>query len=282
MNLIDTHLHLLHPERFTYAWTAGLPALSGRGFTHEQFLARVAEAKGGANVAASFFMEVDVPAEEQEGEAAYFSGLTRTGQIAGVISSCRPESPEFPAQLERLAADPSVRGLRRVLHTQPDALLTDPLLRANLRRLEATGLSFDLCVLARQLPRALELARACPETRFVLDHLGVPSITTGELDPWRTELRALATCPNVACKISGVTGYADAARPLMPQIRPFVEHAVECFGYDRLLWGSDWPVCELTFGLPAWLDASAELFAGASPDERLRLAQGNVPKWYRI
>ncbi len=280
MQLIDTHLHLLHPDRFTYAWAAGIPALD-KALTHVDFLERAKGGNGMAQVRASLFMEVDVDESQQQAEADFFSEATQAGALAGVIPACRPESLEFAVRLEILAANPAVRGLRRVMHTQPDELLANALVRENLRRLPATGLSFDLCVLARQLPLALDLVRACPDTRFVLDHLGNPNAAAGDLDPWRANLKALSACPNVACKISGIVVQADAKRPLLPQIKPFVDHAVDCFSFDRVVWGSDWPVCELTFGLPAWLDATAELFVGASADEKLRLAQGNAKQWYR-
>ncbi|MBS0631303.1 MAG: amidohydrolase family protein [Verrucomicrobia bacterium] len=282
MQLIDTHVHLLHPERFAYEWCAGVPALQGP-FPLAAYRAAASRAPHAAHVQAAVFMEADVPAAQQENEAAYFSALveTETGPLPliAVIAGARPESPDFPAQLARLAANPRIRGLRRVLHTMPDDFSLAPLLAENLRRLPAHGLTFDLCLRPRQLPNVITLVRRCPETQFILDHCGVPAIARGELDPWRGYIRQLAELPNVVCKISGLPGCADPARPLVPQLRPFVEHCCASFGVSRLLWGSDWPVSP---DLPAWLEATAELFGSFSTAEKLQLGVTNAQRIYRL
>lgn len=282
MQLIDTHVHLLHPGRFSYDWCAGAPALQGP-FPLAAYRAAANGAPHAAQVRAALFMEADVPAAQQEAEAAYFAQLC-TGEpgapgLVAVIAGARPESPGFPAQLERLAAQPRIRGLRRVLHTMPDDLALSPLLAENLRRLPAHGLTFDLCTRPHQLPHVITLVQRCPETRFILDHCGVPDIARGALEPWRSYIRQLAALPNVVCKVSGLPGCADPARPLVPQLRPFVEHCCESFGVSRLLWGSDWPV---SFDLPAWLEATAELFAHFSAAEKLQFGVTNAQRLYRL
>lgn len=285
MQLIDTHVHLLHPERFSYDWCADVPALQGP-FPLAAYRAAATAAPHAAQVQGALFMEVDVPAAQQEAEAAFFAGLCGSEPdapaLAAVIAGARPESPEFPAQLERLAANPRIRGLRRVLHTVPDDLPLDPLFAENLRRLPTHGLTFDLCTRPHQLPNVISLVQRCPETRFILDHCGVPDIAAQALDPWRTHIRHLADLPNVVCKISGLPTCADPAQPLVPQLRPFVEHCCESFGAARLVWGSDWPVCNLKSSLPAWLEATAELFAPFSADEKLQIGVTNAQRIYRL
>lgn len=283
MRLLDTHLHLLHPDRFAYAWAAGVPALQG-AFTLDDYRKAVAAAKSGAKVEAAQFMEVDVERGQQYDEAAFFANLVRAGDptLRWVIASCRPELPGFAAHAEKLAAIPEVRGLRRILHAAPDALSDTRLFEENLRRLPALGLSFDLCLQAHQLPIAVRLAKACPHTQFILDHCGNPQVAKGERATWLAGMREVAACPNIACKVSGLAIHADANKPLVPQLKPYIEEVAGLFGWERVLWGSDWPVVNLGPGLPAWLDATVELFAGESAARRDQLAAANARRIYRL
>jgi len=272
--IIDTHLHLVYRDRFSYPWLGDVPPLD-RDFTLETYLPQ-AEAAG---IAQAIHMEVDVAEADQMRETEFVT--SRGGKVIAAIASCRPESRDFPVQLERLAANPKVKGLRRILHTSPDTLSQAPIFTENLKRLAAAKLSFDLCVLARQLPLALRIARACPEVQFILDHCGVPGVKDRALDPWRADIKALAAEPNVACKVSGVVAYADA-NWTVDDLRPFVTHAIESFGWDRVVWGSDWPVCTLTADLRRWVDATRAIIAGESEANQAKLLNGNARRIYRL
>lgn len=272
--IIDTHLHLVYLDRFSYPWLADVPVLN-RDFTLETYRPQ-AEAAG---IVQAIHMEVDVAAADQLRETEFVTALG--GQVSAAIASCRPESPDFPAQLERLAANPKVKGLRRILHTSPDALSQVPVFTENLKLLAAHKLSFDICVLARQLPLALRIARACPDVQLILDHCGVPGVKDRALDPWRADIKALAAAPNVACKVSGVVAYADQDWTVA-DLRPFVEHVIDSFGWDRVVWGSDWPVCTLTADLGRWVAATRALIAGESEDNQAKLLNGNARRIYRL
>jgi L-fuconolactonase len=110
----------------------------------------------------------------------------------------------------------------------------------------------------------------------------VPDIAGGQLDPWRGHLRQLAAQPNVVCKFSGLASVCDPSRPMTPQVRPYFEHCLECFSPGRIMWGSDWPVCNLTFDLAAWLQTTAELLGGLSGPERAAIATGTASRIYRL
>ncbi len=224
-------------------------------------------------------MEVDVAAKDIEAESRFVTSLHP--RIVGAIAACRPESQGFPEQLEQLAAIPGVRGLRRILHTSPDELSQTPLFAENLRRLSRHGLSFDLCLRADQLPLGQDLAAKCPEVQFVLDHCGVPKVAEQELDPWRQYIRELSRLPNVAAKLSGIVAYAGPDWTV-DTLRPFAEHVIESFGWDRVVWGSDHPVCTLTADLTRWVEATHQLLSGASEDEKSRLLSRNAERIYRI
>jgi len=278
MDRIDTHLHLIYPERFSYEWTAGIPVLAGKAFRFEEYRA----AADGCAIAESIFMEVDVPGDESQSEAAFFCALAKdpSNRISGVIAACRPERVDFAEQLEA-TAHPRLIGYRRVLHTQPDELSATPLFRENVALLGKAGLTFDLCMLPRQLAAGASLIDACPDNYFVLDHCGVPDIASGDLAFWREQLREISRRPNLACKISGMIAYA-AGEITADTLRAVVEHAIDCFGWDRVVWGSDWPVCNLTRDLATWTCLLDEILSSCSEDELARLYDRNARSIYHL
>ena len=280
--MIDTHIHLLEPDRFTYEWTKGFPALTGR-FD----LSDYQKASADTGIQAGVFMEVDC--EESADEARYFCSLAEQPGclIQAVVAAARPESPDFERNLEAMA-HPRLTGIRRVLHTQPDELSQSSLFRENVSRLGALGLSFDLCVLQRQLPLALDLVRACPQTTFILDHCGVPEISANDAPAgegflaWEKSILAIAAEPNVSGKISGITAYAPEPLRNAQGLRPYIETMLEAFGPSRLVWGGDWPVVNLGDGLLAWSNISHELLSRLTADERTLILSTNAKKIYRI
>ena len=279
--LLDTHLHLIAPERQQYTWTEGAPALVGRAFTLEAY--RALADPGG--VGGALFMEAD--AEDYRAEARMVAEWARdpASGLLGLVASCRPEAESdagFEAWLEE-APELAVVGFRRILHQSPDDLSRSDIFRANLRRIGARGLPFDLCFLARQLPVALELARACPETRLVLDHCGVPDIGGNNFAPWREAVRVLAGCDNVVAKLSGVFAYCAPGTASLATVRPWVEAVIEAFGPDRCLWGSDWPVVDMAGGdLPSWIAAFRTILAGYSADEQAAMAHRTAERVYGV
>lgn len=281
MPIIDTHLHLLYPDQLRYGWAAGVPALQGAASieTYEA-LARP------LGIEAALMMEVDVDEPDIDAEIALVGDLVARDDtfLEGMIAACRPEQPEsaFAAFVDGLARRPYVKGLRRILHTSPDALSTTPAFRANLNRLATHGYSFDLCVLGRQIePVGVPLAKQCPDLTIVLDHCGVPDIAGETLDTWRTSIREIAALPNVNCKVSGIVAYAGP-NWTVNTLRPYFEHVIECFGWERVVWGSDWPVCRLGGDLAKWVEATHALLAGCSADEQAALLHDNAQRLYRI
>jgi len=277
MYLVDTHQHLWDAAVIPCSWCAAFPTLNRR-FGLEDYAAAAQDCA----ITKTVFVECDVDDPNQLAEAESIQRLAEQHPlITGLVASGRPENPGFPAHLGRLSGLAKLRGLRRVLHVVPDAVSQQPLFRENLRRLAALGLTFDLCVLARQLPLARELADACPAVTFILDHCGVPDVKARALDPWREEIRALARRPNVHCKISGLVAYAGPGWTVA-DLRPWVEHVIACFGWDRLVWGGDWPVCTLASSLGGWVAASHELTAGCTPEQRAKLFHLNAERLYRV
>ncbi|MBB5220199.1 putative TIM-barrel fold metal-dependent hydrolase [Amaricoccus macauensis] len=277
--LLDTHQHLVYPEQQSYAWTENAPALRGRAFTLGDYRDLVA----GRGVAGSIFMEVDAVDYRAESRMiARLAGDPASG-VLGQIASCRPETDAgFEAWLDE-GGSLGVVGYRRILHETTDDVSESETFRANVRRIGARGLSFDMCFLARQLPIAVALARACPETRLVMDHCGVPDIAGGAWESWHAGMTALAAEPNVVAKLSGVFAYVAPGAASLATVAPWVEAVIAAFGPDRCLWGSDWPVCTVKGGtLPDWIDAFRAILGGCSEAEQHAMAHGTAEAVYGV
>ena len=279
MKIIDTHQHLIYPEQFSYSWCQDVPALAGKPFRLEEYRA----AACGTRISQTLFMDAGVDEPHTQAETEFFLQLAtqpETG-IVGVLATCRPENADFPAQLEAML-HPKLKGLRRILHVVPDEVSQTPLFLKNLALLAKYNLTFDLCLLARQLPLGAKLARQFPEQQFILDHCGVPDIQGGGLDPWRQSIRELAQFPNLACKISGVVAYCDPQRVTVAAIRPYVEHCLDCFGWERVVFGGDWPVCNTTASLGRWVEILKEIVGKESAGNQEKLFAQNAERIYRL
>lgn len=273
MRILDTHLHLIYPERFGYPWLGNVPALNRRWSVEDYW----AEARP-LGIESALHMEVDAAEADMLAESRFAAGLAG---VAGVVAAARPEHRDFPDQLQRLAELAALRGVRRVLHVVPDEVSQSDRFVENVQRLANYRLPFDLCVRADQLPLARRLVAQCPDVQFVLDHCGNPRPGIEDPAPWQREIRDLAALPNVVAKISGiiVNGPPD---PTAALLRPCVEYVIETFGWDRVVWGSDHPVCTLTSSLTQWVGIIREIVAGASDDEQGRLFHRNAERVYRV
>jgi L-fuconolactonase len=166
--------------------------------------------------------------------------------VGGVIGWVDLTSPGVGDVLAELSESPYLVGIRHHVHDEPDPdWLLRPDVRRGLRAVEAAGLAYDLLLRPRELPAGLAAARAFPELRLVIDHLAKPPVATGELEPWATLMAPFAGLEHVWCKISGLAVEADWERWTPADLEPYVSRAVEWFGEERLIFGSDWPVCLL-------------------------------------
>jgi L-fuconolactonase len=277
--IIDSHIHLLDQKRFGYAWSKSAPALQRDG-TPEDLVrsARPYELEG------FVFVEVDVDMPQYLDEAEWVDSLANSDRrvLAAVVCLPLERGEAIEPEIERISRLPAVRGVRRLIQNQPDPdYVLKPDFLAALRLLPRYRLSFDICIFHTQMPSTLTMMRACPEVAFVLDHIAKPAIKAGLLDPWRAHIREMAALPNVVCKLSGVTTEADHKAWTRDELRPYIDHVIECFGPDRILYGGDWPVSELAGSYLQWLATLEWAAAGFSPGDRRKLFRDNAVKAYR-
>lgn len=278
MRLIDTHQHLWDPTLFPYSWCRDIPTLH-RAFSLDDYR----KGATGTGIERTVFVECDVNAPHRLAETEYYQALAeRNPMISGLVAACRPEDEAFSTELKTLAAIPLVKGVRRVLHVVPDEVSQAARFVDHVRRLADYGLSFDLCVLERQLPLARALAEKCPEVSFVLDHCGVPDIKSGAMELWKKEIAELASFPHVVCKISGLVAYTGPEQRSADGLQPWFDHVLKVFGWDRVLWGGDWPVCTLAMSLAEWVSISMSLVKTAAPERKEKLFFRNAERIYRL
>jgi predicted TIM-barrel fold metal-dependent hydrolase len=279
MKIVDTHQHLWDLDLFHYTWLEQLPVLN-RSFRMNDYR----HATNGLVIEKSVHLEADVDEPFMVDETKHLLRLADRADnpLEGVVACGRPESNEFRTYLEKILGHPKLKGIRRVLHTQPDDLGQSETFIGNVHSLAGNGLSFDICVLARQLPLVIRLVSRCPDVTFILDHCGVPQVKEKILDPWRSDLREIAKFPNVFCKISGLIAYADPHSWAAADLRPYVDHSMECFGWDRVMFGSDWPVCTLSASYHQWVDALLLLTRGAGEANQKKLFHDNAIRVYRL
>lgn len=275
MRILDTHLHLVYQDRFSYPWLEGAPKLN-RQWTAEDYFAEA----DGLGIEHAIHMEVDVAEGDMLAETEFM--LDVHPKVIAAIANGRPERADFADHLDRLVAlGGGVKGIRRLLQFQPPELSEQPLFIENVNRLTEHGLTFDICVKSHELEVARKLIAACPGVQFVLDHCGNPKIAEREWDSWVTPMAAIAAYPNVVCKVSGILANVDDGWSV-DDLRPYVEHVISLFGWDRVVWGSDHPVVTLFADLTRWVRAIEEIIAGASEDERAKLLHRNAERVYRI
>jgi L-fuconolactonase len=278
--VIDSHVHLYDVARLRYAWLSGVPKIN-RTYLLPDFDA----ARGTVAVDGIVFAEVDVDPGLHVEEAAFVQELAAADhRLRGMVAHAPVEKgAAVEDDLDRLAQFPTLRGIRRLIQGAPDpGICLEPDFLDGVRRVGRRGLVFDICIKSWAMAYAIELVRRCPDVTFVLDHIGKPDIRHGLREPWWSQIADLGRLPNVAVKLSGVITEADHARWTPDQVTPYVARVIECFGFERVMYGSDWTVAELTHRYPTWVEILDRVIAGASEAERRALYRGTAARVYRL
>jgi L-fuconolactonase len=202
--------------------------------------------------------------------------------IAGVVGWVPLVDADIEKILDQLSAYPKLKGVRHVLQGEPDAYMERADFNAGIALLRQFSLTYDVLVLERQLPTAIRFVDRHPDQVFVLDHVAKPLISAHELEPWRTNMLEIARRPNIACKLSGMATEADFDSWTEEDLKPYVETALEAFGPERLLFGSDWPVCTVASSYKRWADTVQALIAELSVDEQAMIFGSNAESLYQL
>jgi L-fuconolactonase len=278
--LIDSHVHFWDPRRIRYPWLDSVPRLNAVAG-----LEAFQEASGKCGVEAVIFVECDAVPKDGEQEVQWVSELAKSyPRIRGIVARAPLEQGrEVCRKLERLHRYPLVRGTRRVLQSESDPeFCLRPAFIEGVRALREFNFSFDLCVNRHQLSAVATFAAQVPDVTLILNHIGKPDITAGELHPWMEHLRLLAQCPNVLCKISGVATEANHLTWHPAHLKPYIEAAIDAFGFDRVMFGSDWPVSTQAIEYRRWIEVLDETLVEATEAQRRQFWQGNARKCYRL
>jgi len=278
--ITDTHVHLLDTSKFKYGWASGAPKL-GRDWTvHELEVAAKPYV-----IENMVFVEVDVDYPQHMDEAEWVQQLAASdSRLKGCVASLPLEQgAKLEADLEKLSSFPVVRGIRRLIQnkTDPEFVLRPDFIAAT-RLLPKYNFSFDVCIYHHQFGNVIEFVRRCPEVSFILDHIGKPGIKDNLMQPWKRHIRELSELPNVMCKLSGVTTEADHENWTREQLRPYIDHVIESFGFNRIMYGGDWPVAELAGKYTDWIGVLDWATAGCTPEEKRKLFRDNGIQAYRL
>jgi len=279
--IIDAHVHLWNPQRFSMPWLVGIPTLQ-RPYELEDHR----EQSAAFPVESIVYVEVDVAPHEALREAEWIARLAEQQPIIqGIVAAARVENTtHLYAYLDQLVAlGPRIKGVRRNLQDeQSPGFCLQPAFVQGVQLLASYGLSFDICIRHQQLPDIIELVRRCPQTSFILDHLGKPTIRAGQLDPWREHIHELATLPNVVCKLSGMVTEADHQHWTPTDLAPYIATVLSAFGEDRVLFGGDWPVLLLACTYARWVETLDAATASLSIEARRKLWAENARRVYRL
>jgi L-fuconolactonase len=273
---IDAHHHFWNYNPEEYGWMEGPIAPLRRDYGPDD-LKPLIDAAGIDGV-------ISVQARQCLAENDFLLDYAdRFGFIKGVVGWVPLADAKVETALERYAGHPAFIAVRHVVQDEPDdEFLLRPDFNRGVARLKDHGLVYDILIYERQLDPAIRFVDRHPDQVFVLDHIAKPKIGLGELDPWKTRIADLAKRENVYCKVSGLATEADFANWRADQFLPYLETVLECFGPDRLMFGSDWPVATLAIEYAAWLDLAAAFFGNLSEEEQARVFGATAVKAYGL
>lgn len=281
--IVDPHVHVWNLQQFRLPWLDHAGPILDRNYS----VADYEQAIEGLNIVQSYYVEVDVAPDQKEAEARYVTELCAQGKgpIRAAILGGTSGRPGFRAYINQFKNDQNVHGVRCSFG---DAIKDRNALIEDLHFLSDLGMSFDLLLGSSMLRNAAEVVKACPKTRFILDHCGGASpdwiigtrADRSSLQSWKDGISRLASNPNVCCKISGVAESGQSP----PQIEPIgdiVHHCFDSFGADRVLFASNWPVCLKAVTIKQWLGMVKQLAGSRTSSFRTGLFSRNADRWYR-
>ena len=286
---MDAHVHFWDPGELHYPWLDGHPAL-GRAFLPADYRAAV----GTAPVRRVLFVEANCLPDESRREVAFVERLAErlaaasageAGRVAGAVAFAELGAPAagLARELDALqAGSPLVRGVRQNIQGHPPGFALRRSFVDGVAEVGRRGLTFDLCATHDQLGEVLSLVERCPGTRFVLDHCGKPAVRDRRFEPWAADVARIAGHEHVCAKLSGLLTEAHHASWREADLAPYAEHVLACFGSERVMYGSDWPVLTLAGTFADWYGFTERLTAAWSAAERRAFYADNAVRAYGL
>ncbi len=277
--IVDTHVHLWHPKQLRYPWLAEVPTLN-RAYLLKDYIA----AYGALEIESIVFVQCDTHPDDGLKETAWVTSLAAVDpRIQGIVAwAPLEEGAQVAPFVEKLAENRLVKGIRRLIQSESVDFCVQPNFVSGVKTLSRYGLSFDLCIFHPQLANAIRLVEQCPHVQFILDHIGKPDIKNQLFAPWKQEIETLAGFPNVHCKISGLVTEADLETWTPADLQPYIEHIITSFGFDRVIYGSDWPVSTQASDYPRWVQTLKDAVSGCTSEELRNLFRDNAIKFYKL
>lgn len=277
---IDTHLHLWDTRLFRYPWLDEIPLLN-RPYLLDDYRAATASLP----LESMVFVQCETDFTLFKEEAAWVAQLAQVEpRIKGLVAWAPLEKggavEEDLAQLKRHAI---LRGIRRIIQFEPDLnFCLRPDFIQGVRTLKDFDLSFDICIDYRHMDNILKFVERVGDVPMVLDHIGKPGIKHRMLHPWSEQIRELARFPHVSCKISGVATEANHQHWATHEIEPYIDVAINAFGFERIMFGADWPVATQAITYHRWVELLTERMYEVAEEERRKFWRDNAARFYRV
>jgi L-fuconolactonase len=273
---IDCHQHFWSYDPAVDHWVTDQMAVLKRAFTPSELLPEL--------VAAGIEATVAVQARQSESENFFLLDLSvRYPHIAGIVGWVDLCAPNLPERLAFFSRFPKVRGFRHVVQDEPDDnfVLREGVMRG-IAALRQYSFTYDILIYPRQLPAAIRLVEALPDQPFVIDHIAKPSMKTKEIATWSRDLRNIAANPNVCSKVSGLITEADWSNWRAEDFYPYLDVVFEAFGPERLMFGSDWPVCLLAGTYQQVLGIVEDYTRNLKPKDKENIFGNNAARFYHL
>ena len=278
--ITDSHLHLWDEKNLDYPWLKTMPTLE-RSF----LLSDLMEATKSLHLESIVFMQSGCEEKQSLEEVKWVSELAkRDARIQAIIAHAALELGEdVRTHLTTLKKNKLVKGVRRTLNTEKNDFCLQEKFIQGVKLLPEFNFSFDVCVGAQQLPSVIRMVEQCPEVKFILEHLGNPTIAEKELERWQAQVSQLAAFPNVWCKLSRLIR-EDQPVWSSEDLKPYIYHAIKEFSYDRVMFGSDWPVVNLAASYSHWTHTLHDLLIhhNASEEELKKIFHSNARRCYDL
>lgn len=278
--IVDAHLHLWDPKVLRYPWLDS-NVLLNKPYLLENYRA----ACGPVQVEQMVFLQCECDFSQFMDEANWVTRMAQSeSRIKGIVPWAPLENGDaVRADLEKLANNKLIKGIRRIIQFEPDPeFCFRPDFVKGVQALPEYGFSFDICISHDQIANTIKMVRQCPNVQFILDHIGKPDIKNHLVEPWKQKIKVLSEFSNVWCKMSGLVTEADHKDWKKEDLKPYIDHVLECFGFGRVIYGGDWPVAYQATEYPRWVETLEWAVSGCTETEMRLLFHDNAIAFYRL